>query len=109
MTLQSKKEYLLAMRERYRSSKRRDEKSQIISEVEKVLKDHRKHAIRTLRKKSLVRAIKRDRKYGGDIIFRNYHELENSFESGKLHAFDLKNAVAESLNEIIEPIRKKWK
>jgi len=70
MTLQSKKEYLLAMRERYRSSKRRDEKSQIISEVEKVLKVHRKHAIRTLRKKSLVRAIKRDRKYiyGLDLI-----------------------------------------
>jgi len=35
--------------------------------------------------------------------------LENAFESGKLHASDLKNAVAESLNEIIEPIRKKWK
>jgi len=53
--------------------------------------------------------IKRERKYGGDIRFRNYHELESAFENGKLHAFDLKNSIAESLNEIIEPIRKKWK
>jgi len=53
--------------------------------------------------------IKREAKYGGNLRFRNYHELENAFESGKLHASDLKNAVAEHLNEIIEPIRKKWK
>lgn len=53
--------------------------------------------------------VKRSEKFGGNLRFSNYHELENSFESGKLHASDLKNAVAESLNEIIEPIRKKWK
>ncbi len=54
-------------------------------------------------------SVKREVKYGGNLKFKSYHELENAFESGKLHASDLKNAVAESLNEIIEPIRKKWK
>ena len=53
--------------------------------------------------------VRREAKYGGNLRFKNYHELENAFESGKLHASDLKNAVAEALNEIIEPIRKKWK
>ena len=53
--------------------------------------------------------VKREKKYGGDLIFENYKELENSFESGKLHALDLKNSMADYLEEIIEPIRKAWK
>lgn len=54
--------------------------------------------------------IKRDKKYGGDIEFENYEELERAFESGKvIHALDLKNSVADYLEEIIKPIRKVWK
>lgn len=53
--------------------------------------------------------VKRDKKYGGDLIFENYKQLENAFESGKLHALDLKNSMADYLEEIIEPIRKAWK
>ncbi len=53
--------------------------------------------------------IKRDKKYGGDLKFENYESLESSFESGKLHALDLKNAVADYLEKIIAPIRKGWK
>ena len=34
--------------------------------------------------------IKRSDKFGGDLEFDNYLDLEKSFESGKLHALDLK-------------------
>ena len=50
--------------------------------------------------------INRDKKHGGDIVFHSYEELEKAFASGKLHPMDLKNAVAESLDEMISPIRK---
>lgn len=53
--------------------------------------------------------IKRPEKFGGNLDFSDYFELEKTYEAGKLHPLDLKNAVAEALNEIIEPIRKKWK
>ena len=53
--------------------------------------------------------VKRSDKFGGDVEFKAYKDLENAFESGKLHALDLKNAVADYLEEIIAPIRKGWK
>ena len=53
--------------------------------------------------------IKRDKKFGGDLEFEDYNELEKSYVSGKLHPVDLKNSVAESLEKIIAPIRKNWK
>jgi len=53
--------------------------------------------------------IKRDKKFGEDLDFDNYVTLEKAFESGKLHALDLKDSVADYLEEIIAPIRKSWK
>ena len=50
--------------------------------------------------------IKRDKKFGGNISYNSYEDLEKDFASGKLHPMDLKNAVAESLIEILEPVRK---
>jgi len=52
--------------------------------------------------------IKRSDKFGGDLEFDNYLDLEKSFESGKLHALDLKNSVSDYLEKIIAPIRKEW-
>ena len=49
--------------------------------------------------------IERDKKYGGDILFKKYEELEKEYQKG-LHPMDLKNAVAESLIRILEPVRK---
>lgn len=49
--------------------------------------------------------IKRDKKYGGDLKFKNYNDLEKAYEKG-LHPLDLKNAVAENLIKILEPARK---
>ena len=53
--------------------------------------------------------INRDKKFGGNLIFKNYSELEKNFESGKLHPADLKNSISEYLEKLISPIRSKWK
>ncbi len=50
--------------------------------------------------------IKRPEKFGGDLNIGGYGELEKSYSEGKIHPADLKNAVAEKLNELIEPVRK---
>ncbi|MEM1546369.1 MAG: tyrosine--tRNA ligase [Candidatus Methanomethylicia archaeon] len=53
--------------------------------------------------------IKREAKYGGLLEFKSYNELEQAYRSGVVHPLDLKIAVAEALNEIIEPIRAYFK
>lgn len=53
--------------------------------------------------------ISRPEKFGGNLIVRNIEELEKIYSHGKLHPMDLKNAVAEELEKIISPIRKKIK
>lgn len=49
--------------------------------------------------------IKRPAKYGGDLDIQSYEELEKRFRKGEIHPQDLKNAVADKLDEIIKPIR----
>ena len=49
--------------------------------------------------------IKRHSKFGGDVEFQSYSELEFAFASGKLHPMDLKKAVAGKLNELLAPVR----
>lgn len=53
--------------------------------------------------------IKRDKKFGGNLEFKNYEELEAVYAKGQLHPLDLKNAVIDYLEKIISPIRKNWK
>ena len=50
--------------------------------------------------------VNRPEKYGGNVSFASYAELETAYSTGKLHAMDLKNGVASALNELISPIRK---
>jgi len=50
--------------------------------------------------------VKRDKKYGGNIIYGSYSIMEKDFANRKLHPSDLKNAVAEILIDILEPARK---
>jgi len=50
--------------------------------------------------------IKRPEKFGGNIKYNSYKELEKNFAKKKLHPMDLKNAVAEKLIQILEPARK---
>ncbi len=51
--------------------------------------------------------VKRKEKFGGDITFNSYLELEGKYLEKRLHAMDLKNSVAEALIEILEPVREK--
>lgn len=53
--------------------------------------------------------VSRQKKYGGDIIFESYHELETVFKRGDLHPADLKHATAYYLEKIIRPIREHFK
>jgi tyrosyl-tRNA synthetase len=49
--------------------------------------------------------IERPSKFGGNVEFQNYSELENAYRQGNLHPQDLKNAVEEELATILEPVR----
>jgi tyrosyl-tRNA synthetase len=49
--------------------------------------------------------IERPEKYGGNIEFSSYDDLEKAFLAGSLHPADLKKGVAESLDAIVAPIR----
>ncbi len=51
--------------------------------------------------------IKRPEKFGGDVSYQSYAELEAAYLGKKLHAMDLKNTAAEKLSEILEPVRGK--
>lgn len=50
--------------------------------------------------------VERPEKFGGNLEFANYSELELSFEKKDLHPMDLKQAVAKELSKILEPIQK---
>ena len=47
--------------------------------------------------------IKRPEKWGGNLEFKSYQELEDAFKKD-LHPLDLKTSTAKYLNQILEPI-----
>ncbi len=49
--------------------------------------------------------IKRQEKFGGDLVIENYHELEKLYREGKIHPADLKNSVFYYINEMVKPVR----
>jgi tyrosyl-tRNA synthetase len=65
--------------------------------------DIAKHII--FREKPIFK-IERPAKFGGLIEFQSYEELEKAYVNGRLHPQDLKNAVAEELAKILEPVRR---
>jgi tyrosyl-tRNA synthetase len=69
-----------------------------------------KHVIMIIKqdkKKDFI--VKRDKKYGGNLKFKSYFEVEKMFKEKKLHPLDLKKAVAEEINNLLEPIHKNKK
>ncbi len=50
-------------------------------------------------------AVTRPSKYGGPLKFSNYADLEKTYVKGELHPLDLKKGVADSLIEILAPVR----
>lgn len=51
--------------------------------------------------------VKRDKKYGGDLIYENYSEIEKDFREKSLHPLDLKNAVAEEIVKLLKKVDKR--
>jgi tyrosyl-tRNA synthetase len=49
--------------------------------------------------------VERPEKFGGNISYYSYAELEKDFASGKLHPIDLKSSVVVHLNKILNPVR----
>uniref|UniRef100_A0A8C4GTL2 Tyrosine--tRNA ligase n=1 Tax=Dicentrarchus labrax TaxID=13489 RepID=A0A8C4GTL2_DICLA len=52
--------------------------------------------------------IKRDPKWGGDKIYTGFEEVEKDFAEETIHPGDLKASVETALNQLLEPIRKKF-
>lgn len=50
--------------------------------------------------------IERPAKFGGPVEFESYQELTKAYRSGQLHPQDLKNAVADELAIMLEPVRR---
>ncbi|MEM2143371.1 MAG: tyrosine--tRNA ligase [Candidatus Thorarchaeota archaeon] len=49
--------------------------------------------------------VRRKEKFGGDVTFNSYAELESAYISGQLHPQDLKRAVADYLVDVLAPAR----
>ncbi|MEM5814569.1 MAG: tyrosine--tRNA ligase, partial [Candidatus Aenigmatarchaeota archaeon] len=56
-------------------------------------------------KRAKTLEIKRPTKFGGDLSITDYAELEKAYTAGELHPADLKPAVAQSLADILAPVR----
>lgn len=49
--------------------------------------------------------VERSEKFGGNLIYSDYDELEKDFIAKKLHPLDLKNAVAKEINILLKNFR----
>jgi tyrosyl-tRNA synthetase len=52
--------------------------------------------------------VERDKKYGGNLEYESYKEIEKDFIEKKLHPLDLKIAVAKEINNLLKPFRKNF-
>ena len=53
--------------------------------------------------------IKRPEKFGGDVAFASYDGLEEAYIAGKVHPADLKQAAANYIGQLLEPVRMYFK
>ena len=51
--------------------------------------------------------IQRPEKFGGNILIKDYSEMERLYAEKKIHPMDLKKSAAEYLNILLDPIREK--
>lgn len=49
--------------------------------------------------------IERPEKYGGNLEFTSYQDLEKKFKNKEIHPLDLKTATAKYINSFLEPVR----
>lgn len=50
--------------------------------------------------------VERPEKFGGNLIYNSYIELEEDFKNQNIKSVDLKQTLAKYINELIEPTRK---
>ncbi|MBS3146339.1 tyrosine--tRNA ligase [Candidatus Woesearchaeota archaeon] len=53
--------------------------------------------------------IERSEKFGGNITYNNYDDLEKDFKAKKIHPMDLKTALAKEINILLKPVRESIK
>ena len=53
--------------------------------------------------------VERPLKFGGNLEYSRYEQLEDDFKEKKLHPLDLKNALALEIDKLVSPIRKAMK
>lgn len=58
---------------------------------------------------SVELTVKRPNKYGGNVHFNRYDDLEETFKDGALHPADLKKTVADELVKMLKPVRSYFK
>ena len=65
-----------------------------------------KYVIMTIKKDNNKKfVIEREKKYGGNLEFLDYNNLEKAFIEKKIHPQDLKNAVAKEVNLLLKLFR----
>ncbi len=52
--------------------------------------------------------VERPAKFGGDVTYTEYSQIESDFASKKLHPSDLKNATASAISSIMQPVHSKF-
>ncbi len=52
--------------------------------------------------------IKRESRFGGDLLITNAEELKNIYARGELHPMDFKNTIADILIDVLKPAREKF-
>jgi len=50
--------------------------------------------------------IERPKKFGGNISFKTYADLEKTFAEKKVHPMDLKATLSKLLDQLIKPVRR---
>lgn len=50
--------------------------------------------------------VERPEKYGGNLSYKAYDQLEKDFSAKKLHPLDLKLALVKEINKLLVPVRK---
>ncbi|XP_018318878.1 tyrosine--tRNA ligase, cytoplasmic isoform X2 [Agrilus planipennis] len=65
-----------------------------------------KHVVFPLLKKDEKFVVPRNADFGGDIAYGNFESVEKAFAKEELHPGDLKAAVENYINRLLDPIRK---
>lgn len=66
-----------------------------------------KHVLIPMNKTGEI-TIERPEKWGGNMVFKSFDELEQAFKKEEIHPGDLKGGVEKMINDLLEPIRREF-